>query len=332
MSDARRKVQRDKAELNLVDVNEGRRGMRWKDTLNEFFYRHENDTGPDFRMGQFTGTGNDDVRVATFASDPMFCARTRAHSAEDNVDGYFLVFPIEGDITLEQRGREVAIKPGQFSLLGTEGAHKFIQPGKASFHAALIPGDVMRARRPDIDDNTVRDYTSSGSLATMYIDYANSFCRNAAFIDDIALKRSADHLTDLMGLLVDKVDPASDETAVQVSHYRRALRFIEANFTNQNLTAAVLAQNLGLSDRYLQRIFASNGENVSGFIRRRRIVEACKRLDRRGESHASIQIIAYETGFSDPAHFSRVFRQHTGMSPLEWTIKSAVRANRHDHR
>lgn len=315
-------IDRSILDLELEHVAAARRGTRWKETLNDFFYRHENNTSPDFRSGQFTGTGTDDVRIATFASDPMFCERTAWHSARDGIDGYFIVTPIKGEITLIQRGRDVVIKPGQFSLLGTEGAHKFQQPGVASFHGILIPGDIFRKRRPDIDDHTCKDFTPTGALQSMFVDYADSFCRNAMQLEDRALKRTSEHLTDMLALMVEGVDHASDETAVQNAHRRRAFQAIEANFHEPGLNAAAVAGLLGLSERYLQKILAVNGETVGGLVRRRRIMEACRLLDRRGESKLPIASVAFKTGFTDPAYFSRVFKQETGMPPQDWCLRA----------
>lgn len=314
-------IDRSILDLELEHVAAARRGTRWKETLNEFFYRHENNTSPDFRSGQFTGTGTDEVRIATFASDPMFCERTAWHSARDCIDGYFIVTPVKGEITLMQRGRDVVIKPGQFSLLGTEGAHRFLQPGVASFHGILIPGDIFRKRRPDIDDHTCKDFTATGALQSMFVDYADSFCRNAIHLEDRALKRTSEHLTDMLALMVEGVDQSSDETAVQNAHRRRALQVIDANFHEPGLNASAVAQALGLSERYIQKIFATNGETVGGLVRRRRILEACQLLDRRGETKSSIATVAYMTGFVDPAYFSRVFRRDVGMSPLDWCLR-----------
>lgn len=32
----------------------------------------------------------------------------------------------------------------------------------------------------------------------------------------------------------------------------------------------------------------------------------------------NINVVAYDTGFSDPAYFSRVFKKEFGMTPLKW--------------
>jgi transcriptional regulator GlxA family with amidase domain len=35
-----------------------------------------------------------------------------------------------------------------------------------------------------------------------------------------------------------------------------------------------------------------------------------------------VTAIAYETGFADATHFSRLFREHVGATPSEWRLRS----------
>ena len=105
---------------------------------------------------------------------------------------------------------------------------------------------------------------------------------------------------------------------MRLAHLRRIMRAIENRLDDEALGPGSLAMELGLSERYIQKMFAERGETLSGVIRARRIATAQRRLldpTRRGLSIASI---AFSVGFSDPAHFSRAFRNVTGLSPSEY--------------
>jgi transcriptional regulator GlxA family with amidase domain len=57
---------------------------------------------------------------------------------------------------------------------------------------------------------------------------------------------------------------------------------------------------------------------VAGYILQRRL-DACRRsFDDRGHDHRSITDIAIGFGFSNMAHFSRVFRTHLGVAPSDY--------------
>ena len=60
-------------------------------------------------------------------------------------------------------------------------------------------------------------------------------------------------------------------------------------------------------------------------IRDRRMAEAQRLLAAPGARSLAIATIAYRTGFADPAYFSRVFREATGLSPRDFRAQAAAR-------
>jgi AraC-like DNA-binding protein len=82
-----------------------------------------------------------------------------------------------------------------------------------------------------------------------------------------------------------------------------------------DLHSGTVARALRLSPRYLQKIFADRGETLSRVIKVRRIAEARRLLERNESRKPSVAQVAYAVGFDDIAHFSRAFREITGMAP-----------------
>lgn len=79
---------------------------------------------------------------------------------------------------------------------------------------------------------------------------------------------------------------------------------------------AEAARAAGVHPAHLARSFRQfTGMSVGAFARRMRVEAACARLRNSVDALAEI---AAETGFSDQAHFSRVFRREMGMSPREF--------------
>jgi AraC-like DNA-binding protein len=108
--------------------------------------------------------------------------------------------------------------------------------------------------------------------------------------------------------------PASSRRA----HLHRVRQTIETLLAEPDLTLARAAEAEGVSTRYLQKLFAGEGESFTHYVRLRRL-ERC-RLDLMSPRYAgqSISSICFRWGFNGSAHFSRAFRQQYGVSPREF--------------
>lgn len=74
------------------------------------------------------------------------------------------------------------------------------------------------------------------------------------------------------------------------------------------------ARRLGVASRTLQRRLREHGTSFEQVLDRTLADHAKTMLEEPG----SLTTIAYDLGFSDPAHFSRAFKRWTGVQPAEW--------------
>jgi signal transduction histidine kinase/AraC-like DNA-binding protein len=93
---------------------------------------------------------------------------------------------------------------------------------------------------------------------------------------------------------------------------KRAVAYLHQNYARP-LARWEIAEAVGVSEDYLSRVFNRElGLAPWSYLNRYRIYQAQELLRRTNES---IQSIARQVGFKDPAYFSRVFRNLTGKSP-----------------
>jgi AraC-like DNA-binding protein len=81
------------------------------------------------------------------------------------------------------------------------------------------------------------------------------------------------------------------------------------------LRLEIVSEICGLTTRTLQRKPAESGASFRSVLDKLRFAHAVQRLD---DDRAKLIDIAFELGFSDPAHFTRAFRRWTGVSPREF--------------
>jgi AraC-like DNA-binding protein len=99
--------------------------------------------------------------------------------------------------------------------------------------------------------------------------------------------------------------------------FQRLCRIIKGHFTDPDIGPAELAAEVGISLRYLQKLFTSRGTTCSEYIQTLRLGHAYTLLARRAEIQGdqSISEIAWASGYRDVSYFHRVFRRRFGHSP-----------------
>lgn len=98
----------------------------------------------------------------------------------------------------------------------------------------------------------------------------------------------------------------------------RAVEYLRAEFAD-DVTLDALAKAAGMNKFGLCRIFKQfTGETPMRYLFRLRIEAARKQLRSRRHLSRSITEIAFEVGFQDASHFSRIFRAHYGMTPQSY--------------
>lgn len=93
---------------------------------------------------------------------------------------------------------------------------------------------------------------------------------------------------------------------------------ILANLQDETLSPTSIAQANHMSPRYVHMLFAQTGVSVSAWIRTQRLERCRDDLRSRAHRDSSVAEIAYAWGFSDPSHFTRVFKQRYGVGPREY--------------
>ena len=114
--------------------------------------------------------------------------------------------------------------------------------------------------------------------------------------------------------------------AARAAHLHRICQTIETLLAEPDLTLGRVADEDGISPRYLQKLFASANQSFSTYLRTRRL-ERC-RLDLTSPMCAGLSIseICFRWGFNGSAHFSRAFKDQYGVSPREYRRASQASA------
>lgn len=127
----------------------------------------------------------------------------------------------------------------------------------------------------------------------------------------------AQALTKLLELTFKESSDVQPQLETNRPSREMVVQFVERNLRDPELSPESIARALGWSKRTVYRVFkGSDGESLNSYLWRRRVEQCAQEL--RGPGNQSITGIAYSFGFSSSPHFSRLFKQHMGASPLRY--------------
>jgi AraC-like DNA-binding protein len=221
---------------------------------------------------------------------------------------------------IEQDGRQAALGAGDFTF--TELSRPFRMAGRLhDFVSVIFPRVLLTLDRPESRKLTGIRFDarqSHGALVSTLIrrlvDDAEGFRgRGTARIGSAVLDLVTDSLTARLGH--PRTPPAGSGNAALLLRVRT---YIEERLGDPALSPATIAAAHHISVRALYNLFATDGTAVAAWVRARRL-ERCRRdlLDPTRRS-TPVSATATRWGFTDPAHFSRVFRDAYGMPPGEY--------------
>jgi AraC family transcriptional activator of tynA and feaB len=203
-----------------------------------------------------------------------------------------------GDIALVDSARPVtylsAETPGQWLAL------RFPRKSLVS-HLGSEPGGGSRRR----------DGMLAGSLLFNLVMHAANNPAPSPTDSEIYMHLA---IYNLVGALFACSDPWSASHTDKV--FARVCGIIKTRFSDPELGPVEVADEVGISLRYLQKIFAVRGSTCSHFIQSLRLDHAARLLhQRRSQKRPPLSEIAHASGFLDYNNFSRVFRQRFGYPP-----------------
>jgi len=304
----------------------------WTESIYEHYYPLDlTPTGDGFRHGELRILDLPGIRLGALDSDGYTVHRRRNHVASNGSDFYFIPVPLHHALGLQQDGRDTVLHPGEAAVINTSNAYAYLQDTRNRVATLRLDGPGVRARVPFIDDLVAVPFRRDAVLTNVMVDFVLSVLRCADDLDSWSAQVLSDQMLDLIGLTLtaDADAGESGETSVRLAHVRRIIREIDTNLGQFDLGVEVIAESLGLSRRYVQRLVAERGETVSSLIRDRRIAAARRRLADPALSGVSVASIGHAVGFADSTRFSRVFRELTDRSPGEYRreIQAGMRSS-----
>jgi AraC-like DNA-binding protein len=289
----------------------GARASAWRATIQQAF--------PGMRVLDLPSSVRASLHGAPLTTGAIFkIETTRKHVSWSPPAGIhralYLLLATNGGSCVAQAGRQVFLAPETFVFI--DGAHPFeLSVADCSTHVLVkLPRDRLSARL-QVSEGALARASSPARAGDRYLAHTLESLANTApsmSVEERSVaERSLLHLLALASVL--RLEAPALERRLE-----RALNLIETHAHEPSFDASVLADMLGVSRRYLDRLLANANTTASCEIWERRLRWAAEDLGSAADERRTVLDIALGAGFSGAAHFSRAFRRRFGCTPSHW--------------
>lgn len=236
----------------------------------------------------------------------------------DGNDSLGLMINRSGIVEVSARGRDLRLHPGDAVLTSAEDATIYERLSLGNCLSLRVPRRVLAPMIVDIDDAVMRIIPERATGLRLLVDYATSLVRERALSVPALRQLAVAHLHDLMARVLgatDEVHELAGRQGVRAARLRMVKSFIVNNCWHQDLSVATVAQEFGVTTRYLQRLFEADGKTFSSFLTGQRLKRAHRMLREPDFAGQPVSSIAYDVGFGDLSYFNRCFRRAYGATP-----------------
>jgi AraC family transcriptional activator of tynA and feaB len=236
-----------------------------------------------------------------------------------------LVLVSKGSCTFVQRGHTCILTKGDWTLTDTK------QPLGYTITSPEIEGFALMLPRPSdaaiaalLERGVARRSNGRWGLSRVLHAMVNeSFGEMRRLPEFSGRKLGAAITTMAWDALREQI-----ETPPLIGHrdelLMRVKAYIEANLADPELSVERIAHACNISVRGLHRHFAEDpAGSVSHYLWQRRLIRCAEALRDPSQVHRSITDVSFSYGFSSSSHFSRLFKDRFGVSPVRYRVELA---------
>lgn len=302
----------------LLDSTVAGAGPRGFDALRHAW---ETQIGDVFRLPTFSPATIGDLRVKGRAAKVRDVAISDVRSASalsgtpgDDHDAVVMHVVRRGTWTLDDhpdRG-EHTVSAGQFRLRHFGRPYAFETAPHTTTKILALPA----ARLGPVLGNRIITGPADSAEVRLLVAHTNMVHATIADLGPAGVHAAHSTLIELAKAVAlrrfDDVEPRLAPALAQA-----AKDLADSHLTDPELSPAMLARQLNVSIRTLQRAFAATGESVAAYIRGRRLEEARLALTA-PSGRWSVSELAAHWHFADSSHFIRAFKKQYGRTPTDY--------------
>lgn len=255
----------------------------------------------------------DGATITDFRGGGFAGQRVPAETSEAEMIG--ITVNLAGQVLCRHADTDIVLEPHQILLWHGDLARSFEAVDPHHELTMVVPRSRVPQRLAEAAEHTdsAAPAASGCGLAAIAAEQLRAIGRELDSLSEAAMAIATQSFLDTLDCALSPVveRPVTDKRSALLTRIRK---HVEQNLDDPGLCASSIAAANGISVRTLHLVFAQSGTTIGRLIRERRLRAAYRDLARAGR-HSTVTEVAYRWGFSDSAHFSRVFKNEYGITP-----------------
>ena len=295
------------------------RAPQWREWIWRHFGGLDSDLYGDLSFdGHLWSTRAGDVILTKLEAGRHRVLRTPQMARHSDAGYLKIVAPWRGSAEVEQQGRRSRAQAGGWVIYDTTGSYEIANPERSEHLIVMLPKDRMAERGVRLDSLMARNVCGASGISRVALETMRNTYQELPAMSETAARGAGELIMQLVQLSL--LELSGSETAVT---QREALQdriraHVGRNLRDPQLSIDQIARALNCSKRHLHNAFADGDQTLASYIQQQRLQACINELRSSSDNTRPITDLAMSWGFGSHSHFSRVFREHTGMSPSEF--------------
>jgi AraC-like DNA-binding protein len=248
-------------------------------------------------------------------SEAHRCDHTRALIKNDDLS--FMAAP-QCRWAASQIGRNTALEANDGVLMSNADVGSVTLASGTHFAAFSVPRAAIAPLVPDLGDAIAQRIPSGNPAFQLLLKYLASVRDTHGLLTPELQQLAVTHMYDLIAVVLGATrdaGAAANGRGVRTARLVAAKAYVRQHLHRPDLRADAVAAHLGVTPRYVHKLFETEGRSFLEYVFAERLTRAYHALA--SDSARSISAIAFAAGFNDLSHFNRTFRRCFGRTPSD---------------
>lgn len=266
-------------------------------------------------------------RINRVSATAHLVVRTKRQVAQSNGEFYYLNYKTRGECLIRQSGEAVLLSPGDVGLFASNRPFALDHRRKPVLGVTsfMLPLAALRERLPGGGADKPLLISRNPAFGALIREAAACLSRDMESLTVEQAGKIYDMLLDLVAMAITggpkvRADGVGSRRAALLLSAKALIRERHAR---AGLSPASIAGALGVSVRYLHKLFEAETQSFGEYLIDQRLQSAASDLCSPALAATPLSTIALRHGFCDAAHFHRAFKARYGVAARAWREANA---------